>query len=250
MKKHFKLNQFTFLFCFSLFLFSCNSVEKDWQKAELKNSKEEYRKFIRNHPSGTYTERSKIILDSFECKDILKEINSDTLELFLTKHVASIFLKKHPELLDSIDWHIAIYSKDTVKYRNYINKYPKSYNLQTALDSIWSLKWPPYHIVYGPHSIVIHSHGKQIVIGQSFVGLVEDEENGRAYVGPKPTGGVIDIWRNFTEKEKIKYSKIGILPGLAYYHVGYDKLKFVKKIDLAKSDLELCREFKIKPYDK
>ena len=229
------------------FFVSCNNPEKDWINAKMSNSITDYKYFIKKYPSSIYLVKAKDALDSLECIDMLKLNKANTLDQFLKNHAASNYLSRTPKILDSINWNIAIYSKDTLKYRKYINEHPNSSKIQQAEDSIWNIKWPPYKMYIDPASIIIYSHGKRTLIGRAFIGIVSDLETGKADIGPEPEPPYIIIWRNFTPKEKAEYGKRGLIPGVAYTECFDDKYKLVKKVDLSKSDKELCEEFGIKP---
>ena len=202
--------------CLPIFFTSCDSTERDWTNAKTLNSIMGYQKFIKKHPTGENTENAKIAVDSLKCIGILKTNNVDSLELFIKNHASSKYLIKYSSILDTIDWHIAIYSKDITKYRRYILKYPESNKIQQAKDSIWNIRWAPYKLYIAPSSIVIHSNGRRDIAGEAIAGFVVDEVTGTASMGPIPTGLTIEIWRNFTSKEKEKYSQIGLKIGRAH----------------------------------
>jgi len=247
-----KLHLFIQLVIISIFLGGCNFSERDWQTAKVANSKIEYQKFLKKHPNSEYSNNAKIALDSLEFIDALRTESADSLELYVNNHPQSEFLTKYPEIVDSIDWNIAIFSLDIKKYRLYTFRHPKPQEIQVKLDNIWWNKrlasWDFIFDSSRQRSIIIHSNGKQSIAGETMVGFYTDEETGKGTMGPIPMGAKIEIWRNFTEKEKIKYSKFGVVPGIAYLRLG-DRFEPLKEIDLKKSNIEFCKEFKIAPYN-
>ena len=158
----------------------CNSNKRDWEKAKELNSITGYEDFVSKHPTGEFTQKAKIVIDSLELKEVLSAEdtvkisayikkhpdgafmakakywldslawvkiislqNVDLLELFLNGHSESKFLATSNYALDSIDWRIAYYSKDTTKLRLYSEKYPKNPNSEKATQLLWDIQWSP-----------------------------------------------------------------------------------------------------------
>ncbi len=264
--------------CLSLFFSGCNNIEKDWKNAKETNSISVYQSFIKNHSSSVYKEKAQNAIDSIELASILKAPNVDSLKIFIKNHSASIyknkatniidslelifilkfhnpdslnlFIKTHSNSLfltnsksaiDSVDWNIAVYSRDTVALRNYINKYPNSNKKQQAENLILNIKFPPVTIS-NANSLCIGSKGKGVIYGD-----LQFKMNG---AGPMEAEGKgpnkVYIWRDFLKDELPMAKKQGLHVGAAYLKTNNDKFKFIRDVDLTKSDKQLCAEFGIK----
>lgn len=238
MKNQFFPRQIEVIILLTSILIGCNTPEQDWNNAKQANSKAKYQEFMKNHSSSIFSESAQKAIDSLDLIAALKTHNVDSMELFLKNHASSKYLLSSNESMDSIEWNIAIYSKDTTKLFNYIKKYPNSANKQKADNLIWEIKWPPVKIDKA-NSIVIatkkggHGYGTQMFYSGS---------NGIA----SHVGGMapeVFIWREFSDSDLEGAKKLGLRIGLAYLHEYPNKFTFIRKVDLNKTDKQLCEEF-------
>ena len=89
-------------------------------------------------------------------------------------------------------------------------------------------------------SLVVSSKGSQNACGV-FTGVMK-MPYGYVYMGLGEN--TIIIWRNFSNNERdVKAKSLGIIIGNAYLWESNTSYKFVRKVDLKKSDKELCVEF-------
>ena len=271
--------QFLLFVVLSILIFSCDNAKSEWDKVCKSNTIIAYQDFIKNHSSSDYVEKAKdaidsiqfigtlktknidslkqyikthstsnylekaeMIIDSIEMFAVLKTHNADTIELFLKDHSASKFLKKSKTALDSIDWNIACYSKDTVKLRKYTNQYPKSQNNLKALDLIKEIKNPTIKISFA-NSISIGSNGNRKVYG-ALQFVIDDSSPLSKFAGGQGPNKVY-VWRNFSNDELPFANKLNIKTGNAYLKISDNLFKFIRKIDMTKSDKEICLEFGI-----
>ena len=238
MKNRTTLNQFLSIVLVGILLFGCNTAENDWNKAKLANTRSDYQIFIKKHSGSKFSDKAKMALDSFDWITVLKTHNVDSLKSFLKNNSSSNFLKNSNFAMDSIEWNIANYSRDTTILSSYIGKYPNSSNRQKAEDIIWEIKWPPVKIEKA-NSVVIYVKGEGTGHGTQmfFMG-----GNGvAAYSGGKPPE--VRIIREFENEADEAKTILGLKIGMAYLHVGLNKYKFIRKVDLGKTDQQLCAEF-------
>ena len=239
MKKLAIVQQVAVMLLLNFLLCSCDSTEKDWKNAQMNNSIAEYQKFIKNHSGSVYAVNAQNAVDSMEWVSAIKSKNAGLLDTLLNNYSSSKFLLKSKIPLDSIEWNIANFSRDTVKLRKYIIKYPNSVNKLKAVDIIWDLQWPPLDI--NPSSITIHSKGKSASGGQARAGFVDGQ---LGMILEKPT---VEIWRDFTPDEEKEFSKIGLIIGVPYTKIDGKYYRLKRKLDLNKSNNEICAEFGFPP---
>lgn len=218
---------------------SCNNLEKDWKKAQSKNSIDGYKDFVQKYSTSIYARKAQYVCDSLAWDSAIIMKKSFLLENLLKNYSTSDFLRYYKIPLDSLEWNIANFASDTVKLRNYIRKYPNSLYKIKAEENIWDLQWPPLDIF--TQSIIIHSKGGSVSGGNAYCGYSED---GLGMILLKPT---VEIWRDFTPKEKQEFSKIGLIIGVAYTKLDGKYVRIKHKIDLKKSNDEICSEFGFPP---
>ena len=253
----------------------CNSNKKDWENAKSLNSLIGYKNFLTNHPndeftqkaifmidslewteafasydtirirsyikshtSSRYLENAKFTLDSLDWVVILKTHNTDSLELFIKDHTSSKFLSTSICAMDSLEWKIAFYSRDTTSLSQYIKKYPNSPNALKAKDIISKQQIQPVKIgKINSVSIYTKDGGHAYGMLMFYTG-----NSGMA----QSSGGMppeVIIWREFSAGSIANAKKLGVKPGIAYLNEGANKYKFIRKVDLNKTDEQLCAEF-------
>jgi hypothetical protein len=236
--------QFAFITMLTTLLISCDTSEKDWNKAKLANSKTTYQEFIKKHSSSIFAESAQKAVDSLEWVAVLKTHNVDSLELFIKNHASSKFLST-TIAMDSLEWGIAYYSKDTSKLSSYIKKYPNSNNIQKAEDIIWEINWPPVKVEKA-NSLKLFIQGDSYSCGTE---IYDQGSDGviRYFGGMSPE---IYIWRDFSKgvyeptEEIMKHArKLGLRPNVAYLHEKDNTFKVIRKVDLNKNIKQLCEEF-------
>ena len=242
MKKIIDAEQFLLIVCLTIFFISCDNTEKDWNKAKVANSKSEYQAFIIKHSSSAYTENAKFAMDSLDWVAIIQTHNVDSIEQFLKNYSTSKFLRNSKFAMDSIDWNIAYYLNDSIKFREYINKYPSSTNKQRTEEAIWKIKWPPVKIEKA-NSIYIGTKGSGQYYGALLFALGENSPVSTFAGGRGPNK--VFIWRDFGKNEMKEANRLGLLSGKAYLLTNDGSYKFIRNVDLNKTDKELCAEFGI-----
>ena len=233
------VTNFAFLVCLALLFQSCNDPVKDWNNAKQVNSIIGYKKFIKDHSSDGNTDKAKIAIDSLELIDCLKGHNPDSLIKYFKDHGSSNFLKNSLSAMDSLEWNIAFFSKDTAKLRTYSEKYPNSLNSAKAKELVWEIQWPPIKLEK-VNSLRIWHNGFKSCHGQWKQAMVVREGH-MDFFGPGSV--LIDIFRDFVGYEK-EAKKSGLIIGVAYTTIN-GKYRFVKKVDLSKSDAQICKEFNV-----
>jgi hypothetical protein len=238
-------NQLTIITLLAILLISCNTSEKDWNNTKMINSKTSYQEFIKQHPSSIFAESAQKAIDSFEWVAVINTHNIDSLELFMENHMSSIFLTTSVDAMDSIEWNMAYYSRDTTKLNSYIKKYPNSNNKQKAEDIIWEINWPPVKVEKA-NSLSIFNQGHQYAYGMQ---MFYQGASGVAqfFGGMTPS---VYIWRDFSKgiympiEEMTKLARnLGLRPGVAYLLVKDNRFKVIRKVDLNKTNEQLCAEF-------
>jgi hypothetical protein len=106
------------------------------------------------------------------------------------------------------------------------------------------------------HGKTNSSFGSGMIVtmeGSSYVPSVltgdkpETSTNRQGMLGASvPMEPVVYIWRDFAEEEVATAKKIGLKPGQAYIKDKDMKYRAIQKVDLSKSDKEICTEFGIK----
>jgi hypothetical protein len=241
MENRITLNQFAIFFGLVLIFISCDTTEKDWKNAKATNSVSEFQKFIKTHKESVYAVNAQNAVDSLEWIAILETHNADSLELFLKNHVSSKFLTTSPMALDSIEWNVAFYSRDTIKLREYYQKYPNSSNSKKVKELIWEIQWPPVKLKK-VRSIIIYSNGIYDLYGEMMYSLGDASSGFTGIPKVYPFHQTVYIWYYFSKNEIKRANEIGLRPGYAYVN-DEGKFQLIRKIDLNKSKEELWAEF-------
>ena len=228
------------LFFLFLLFFGCNSVDKDWAETHKINSLESYKEFLIKHPDSEYTLQCNHSIDSLEWIDASSPLDTNKINNYIETYKNGKYLSIAQEMIDSIRWKTIANTKDIKKIENYMVSNPDSKYLDEANDMIWALRWPPVKVKEASF-VLIYKNGEAPMYSSTTLSM------GLSYtVGSdadlQTTGNQVIIWRNFSKKEISKYKKIDLRPGIAYLKTG-DGFKFIKKVDLNKSDLQLCKEF-------
>ncbi len=144
-------------------------------------------------------------MDSLKWVKILLTQNVDSLELFTQKFSSSEFFKSQKYALDSVEWNIAYYSKDTIKLRQYSEQYPNSNNSVRAKELIWEIQWPPVKVEKA-NSIYIGTKGSGLYYGSMMFSLGEDSPVSKFAGGRGPNK--VFIWRDFGKNELKEANRI------------------------------------------
>jgi hypothetical protein len=236
------VKQFLLILCLTILSISCDNTEKDWNKAKVLNTKSEYQAFILKHSTSEFVENARFAMDSLDWVAIIKTHNVDSIRQFLKNYSPSEFLRNSNTAMDSIDWNIAYYSNDSIKFREYINKYPGSSNIPRAEEAIWKIKWPPVEVGKA-NSIYIGAQGSGQYYGTLMFALGANSPVSTFAGGKGPIN--VFVWRDFGKNEIEEAKRIGLLSGKAYLQTNEGSFKFIRNVDLNKSDKELCAEFGI-----
>jgi hypothetical protein len=185
----------------------CSSVENDWQSAKQTNTSEVYKDFLEKHMDSPFADSAKIAIENLIWQRVQKE---NTIEGYII---------------------------------GYVKAYPDGRYVESAREAIWTIRWPPVEITTA-NSVTICSNGGCVISGEImyplsgfFGGQKRDPEPG----GPNR----VIIWRDFSSDEAITASKLDLRSGVAYLRTDSGEYKVIRKIDLKKSDDELCAEFGI-----
>lgn len=224
---------------FLMLIFSCNNAKKEWEKTQQQNTVESFNSFIEKYPESEFIQEAKLKIIDLEWEKTLKDNNIKSFKAFISKYPVNKYLDEANAKIEKFEWaHVlANPNLDTLYY--YIKKYPKSPNILQAKEEISKIKWPPIK-VNSANRLYIWSNGKQASYGFPFLyltpqGTLEFGDNDRAII----------IWRDFTPEQEENSLKNGICTGIAYLWQHDGNYRFIKKVDLQKTDNQLKKEFGI-----
>ena len=208
-----------------------------WMNVFLTNRIDSIQQFYKKHPENLFHEKTKRVIDSLTLGLIIKSDNKDSIENYYNMNKTSDFFVQNKAAVDSIKWIIAKLSNDSVILKKYILDYPNSANSQKA-KSLLEQKKAHSLVNYKANSVAIYSKGSGIIYGEKMFAL---NDGGSSTMVP---GGrnQIYIWRDFGVNEVSGAKEQGIKQGVAYLYKN-GKFKFIKVVDLRKSDNDLCKEF-------
>ena len=128
-----------------------------------------------------------------------------------------------------------------IKNHTTSNYFKNSANKRTKKDKYWEIYWPPYKI----------DQANSIYIGYTDHGFTYGAmqfsfEEGKAleFAGGQGPNKVV-IWRDFDKVSLSKAKDLGVFAGVAYLKTEDNSYIYIRKVDLNKSDKDLCVEFGI-----
>lgn len=165
------VHKYTFIvlsfYLFSLFIYGCNSTEKDWKQAESLNTVQSYSQFIENHKSSPYAETAKERIIELDWHTAKQKNNIEAYKLFTQKYPASKYVQECKVIIEQL-----VYTEATVKntpqaYDEFIKSYPDSKFIKKAklnkdIQEIVIPRIPLYFNYEGSSVIIMYNDGKII----------------------------------------------------------------------------------------
>jgi hypothetical protein len=259
--------KFLFLIIVSFFLCYCNPARKNWEKALQNNTISGYQEYLQKYPESEFAGLAELKYDSLDWVQTFASMDSLKLAQYLENHPKGNYIKNANLILDSLDWEKAFALKDTARIKKLLIKNPLSSFRGRGEAIIWEVEWPPKKFAQ-KGSVTISSKkygGLGIISGtmyqsSPFFGSMDQMSGARDIKGMIITGNglkkicdeypipglpAIFIWREFISENAETARKLGIQKGVAYL-IGCDgKILPIRKVDLSKSDDQLCAEFGI-----
>jgi len=194
--------------CCLLVLTGCSKQEGEWKNAAQKNTVAAFRQYLGLYPSGP--------------------------------HSADAHTR-----IEELEWQSAFFSRSKDQLESCIKNYPRSANVEKAKEVLWEIEWPPVKVDKA-NSITIFTGGIGVMRGTIIYSLSGFFGGGRAKP-PQPAGpNRVFIWRTFAPEERDRAAKDGLRTGVAYLKTDRGQYKVIRKVDLQKSDAQLCAEFGVK----
>jgi hypothetical protein len=185
-------------------LVACSRSESRWKEAQQLNTVAAYEKYLGDYPDSEYLSDAK-------------------------------------KTIESLEWDAALSARDKNRLEALMAKYSNSVNLEKAKDAIWEIQWPPTQVDKA-NSVSVFKGGEGIMLGQILYSM--GAFFGGSGSDPQAAGpNRIVIWRDFAPEELDMATKSGLRAGMAFLKSDDGKYTFVRKVDLAKTDEELAREF-------
>ena len=163
----------------------------------------------------------------------------ESFKAFISKYPVNKYLEEANSKIEKLEWDLVFANPTLDTFYFYIKKYPDSPNVLQAKEEVSKLKWPPIKVTSANRMFVL-SKGQEASYGFPFLNLtpqgsLEFADNDRAII----------IWRDFTPEQEESSLKNGICTGVAYLWQHNGDYRFIKKVDLQKTDNELKVEFGI-----
>jgi hypothetical protein len=189
------------------FLTACSQEEKRWEEAKAKNDVPALNEFIKLYPDSKHMDEAKTAIET-------------------------------------LDWNNAFTQKNDSLLRYCVKTYPNSKRIDEAKDLISQIRWPVYELKKAD-CIEINYKSLCLSMGLHIYGLNPD---GSAFLEPdKLQVKTVIVWRNDVDTASVHYlEKHSLCMGVAYLWIGNQKFRYLKKVDLNKSNDELAAEFGIK----
>lgn len=98
------MKTFPKIYClfFLVLLFSCNNLDKEFQKAKTIGTIEAYEKYINNYPNGLNVDKVKNIIDSIEYSIAITENKIVKIEDFIQRNPSSKYIEKANDRIRAI----------------------------------------------------------------------------------------------------------------------------------------------------
>jgi outer membrane protein assembly factor BamD (BamD/ComL family) len=189
-----------------LILSACSSQEKKWEKAKADNTISALSDFIKLYPESKHIEEATITIEK-------------------------------------LNWDSAFNTKNDSLLKECINKYPKSQRIPEAKDLLSQIKFPMYDLKQAD-CLEINAKGMSLSIGKHFYGINND--GSLTYEPDQLPMKMVVIWRDIDSRFTDFFEKYPICTGVAYLYMGPGKFRYLKKVDLNKTDHELADEFGVK----
>lgn len=142
-------------------------------------------------------------------------------------------------LKEKWDWSSAFKSGDVNTLQSCSRKYPNSPNVPLAKEKIWEIQWPPV-ILDKADNVTIYSHEGYVMRGSFGI-----DTYGNPVAWAHGLKAVV-IFRDLAQIKNKKAAQLELRTGLAYLQEGEDHFRFIRKVDLSKSDDALMTEFGLK----
>lgn len=211
--------------------------------AKAQDTVEAYRAYLRRKPGGAgAAEASARVAELLESEAWRKAEEANTApgyEEYLSNHPAGAHADAAHSALETIEWEEAISRESEAALRVFLAKYPESAHAAEAQDVLWSLKRPRVEVEKA-NSVTISSKGIELLAGE--VVRRPAYETGRRASQPAGPNRVY-IWRDFAPDEVENAQRLGLRPGMAFLRKDDGTFWLIRRVDLTKTDAQLCREF-------
>jgi len=114
---------------FIAIVFSCNTVERDWEKTNEKNSIEAFTEFISKHPESDYLGEAKLKIELLEWEKISKENSIESYSQFIIKFPESVHLIEANAKIEQFEYELIMNSKNKDSLLLFVEKYHSSQRL-------------------------------------------------------------------------------------------------------------------------
>lgn len=151
------------------------------------------------------------------------------------------FLKASSDSIESLEWVAAFSSKSDSLLQDCIVKYPESRKVDDAKDLQSQIKWPVIELNKAD-CIEIYDNGIVHSLGLHFYNY--DGWDNIEYINDSQIPKTIVVIRSFSDYDLMTKKNLRLIKGVAYLKLK-DGYRYIKKVDLSKSDKELADEFGI-----
>jgi hypothetical protein len=224
-----------------LSLLGCSRSEREWKQAQQSNTVAAFDKYVSDFPQSKYLAEARSRIESLEW---------DAAQLSNTVAAFDKYIGRYPDgkhfldaknSMEALEWNAALSAHNESKLNALIAKYPASANVAKAKEEIWTIRWPPVNVEKAD-SVSVYTGGIGVVMGRMETpvsSLLGFGGSGAQAAGPNR----IVIWRNFAPKQLNTVNKLGLRTGIAFLKSDEGKYRFVRKVDLSRTDDELARDF-------
>jgi len=236
----------------AMLVIGCSGEKSAWNTAASANTIEALSEYSKRYPDSPHAKEAESKLQALRWARAQTVGTIEAYQEYLDQNKDGPHTDLARARVEEFEWAIAKASSNEPLLRSFISKYPKSSNLEAARDRVWQLGRPQVAVAK-VDSLTIIDDGNQRVMGSVMTSYFTKSVNDRLVTtatsiaaGP----GRIVIWRTFARDEMPDVGKHDLRTGVAFLKTDKGEYKFVRMVDLGKSDLELASEFGFKASGK
>jgi outer membrane protein assembly factor BamD (BamD/ComL family) len=219
--------------------------EIDWNKTITTNTIDSYIYFINGYPDSKYLDEATSKQEKLEWNKAKEKDDFESYDYFIKKFPESNQIKIAYEKLADIEWKSVSKINTIDAYNEFLKKFPISKYVNDANTKISKLEYETILSKMKKSSVTICIETDEVAY---VYGLISFDIS-MGFQSVMAGKYKLFIWRGFMGSTKIWAETNGIEIGFVYLLVGKSKLKKLERVDLTKSDFQICFEFGVNTND-
>lgn len=196
-----------------------------------------YKDYIVAYPRSPHLAEAKQKIDELQWKDVVAANTLSAYREYVAAYPEGQHVVEANECVARLHWEVAFTSRDRGRLEECLRLFPNSPNVEKARDLLWELDWSPEKLAQ-VRSVSIGTKGGSTNYGEAIFAMGHGVAR---YVEEVPNR--LYVWRDFAPEEMKNAKRLGVEVGVAYFRTSAGDFLPVRRIDMQKTDGEICRDF-------